>query len=106
MKRTLIGVLTLGLLAMAIVANGQTSKHHATKSAKTIAVSAASSICSDPSHCPVGCSRKAAMSAASVAAATSLNAAAGVCNGMDPSKCPVGCRKVAAGATAERLASR
>jgi len=106
MKRTLIGVFTLGLLAMAIVANGQTPKHHATKSTKTIAVSAASSICSDPSHCPQGCTRKAAMSAANVAASTGLKAAAGICNGMDPSKCPVGCRKAAAGATAERLASR
>ena len=106
MKRTLFGVITLGLLAMAIVANGQPAKRHTAKPARTLAVS--SSICSDPSKCPAGCSRSGVTSAANVAASSApkLELSAGACNGMDPAKCPASCRKAAAGATAERLASR
>ena len=103
MKR-LIGVITIGLLAMAIAAYGQPSKH-AAKSPRTLVVASAKG-CSDPSNCPAGCVRSAAASAATVAVNTGLKAASGMCNGMDPSKCPAGCRKAAAGATAERLASR
>ena len=107
MKR-LIGVITIGLLAIAIAAYAQPSKKHATRSTKTVAVSAAGSICG-PGNCG-GCSRGAAVSAATVATVainSELKAASGMCNGMDPSKCPVGCRKAAAaGATTERLASR
>lgn len=105
MKRTLIGVITLGLLALAIAASAQ-PKHHAAKSARTLAASA--SICSDPSHCPVGCSRNGVTSAtnAAVSSPTVIQAGAGACNGMDPSKCPASCRNAAAGATSERIASR
>jgi hypothetical protein len=106
MKRTLIGILTLGLLAMAFAAQSQPSKHHAAKSTQTLSAAANGSICSDPSHCPHGCTRSAATSTASVAVSSGLKTAAGACNGMDPAKCPAGCRKAAAGATAERLASR
>ena len=106
MKRTLFGIITLGLLAMAIVAQAQPSKHHAAKSTKTLAASANGSICSDPSHCPQGCTRSAATRAATVAVNSGLKTAAAACNGMDPAKCPAGCRKAATGATAERLASR
>jgi len=106
MKRTLIGVITLGLLALALAAYAQPSKHHAAKSTKTIVASANGSICSDPSHCPQGCTRKAAMSAATVAVSSGMKTAIAACNGMDPAKCPAGCRKAATGATAERLASR
>ena len=107
MKRTLFGILTLGLLALAIAANGQPSKHHAAKSARTI-VAAGAQTCTDPSKCPYGCRPKAAASAASAGTFTGppIQAAAEICNGMDPSKCPAGCRKAAAGATAERIASR
>jgi len=104
MKR-LIGVITIGLLAIAIAAYGQPSKKHATKSTNTVAVSAAGSMCG-PANCS-GCPRGAAASAATVATNSELKAASGMCSGMDPSKCPVGCRKAAAaGATTERLASR
>ena len=106
MKRTLIGILTLGLLAMAFAAQGQQSKQHAAKSTQTLAAAANGSICSDPSHCPHGCTRSVAMSAATVAVSSGLKTAAGACNGMDPAKCPIGCRKAAAGASAERVASR
>jgi hypothetical protein len=102
MKRTLFGVITLGLLAMAIAATAQPAKHHA-KRARTLAASAA--ICSDPSHCPIGgCSTISAMTA--MATSGQIKANAGVCSGTDPSKCPASCRKAAASAAAEQTASR
>jgi hypothetical protein len=104
MKRTLIGILSMGLLAFAIAAYGQPSQHHAAKSAKTRTVTAAGSVCTDPSRCPAGCAHGTAMSA--TASSAQIHAKAGICNGTDPAHCPASCRHAAAGQTAERVASR